>query len=395
MWNVAEVSILRYTKKLKRIQEYLTAHEPQEGGMVGRRTVWLLVPTVVLLSLAVSCMPQTTSGAEVQSVSAATDYTQLVTSTVTVERGALRPTVASSGVIQGRNEVVVVARNPGIVETVHFDLGSRVVQGDVLVTLDNTVARLSANQVERQVENARKAFDLDTRLFERGAISQSALNQSQANLYGLEAQLERARQTLRDTEITAAISGNVAEQGSPLVPGDTVQAGQTIARIIDLQHLQVSLSLGQSQIFSVTEGAEAIVEIRTPTDTIHAEGTVRAISAGSDPRTGSWTVLVDFKNPDPHRIRSGISARVTIRNSEARQYLLVPNAALVNREGSTYVYVMREGTAELTAVQVLDRYGDRTAVEAIEEGLDLEGTAVLTTGLSRVNDGASVVTQYQ
>lgn len=86
---------------------------------------------------------------------------------------------------------------------------------------------------------------------------------------------------------------------------------------------------------------------------------------------------------------------MTIRNSEARQYLLVPNAALVNREGSTYVYVMREGTAELTAVQVLDRYGDRTAVEAIEEGLDLEGTAVLTTGLSRVNDGASVVTQYQ
>jgi RND family efflux transporter MFP subunit len=369
--------------------------KPQGGGMVGRRKVRLLVSIVVLLSLGVSCTPDTSRSAEVESVSAATDYTQLVTSAVNVTRGSLRPTVVSSGIVQGQSEVLAVARTPGIVEAVHFDLGTRVNQGDTLVTLDSTVAALSMSQIERQVENARSALEVDRQLFDRGAISRSTLNQTQATLYGLEAQLARSQETVRDSKITAAMAGYIAEQGSTLHPGDTLQAGQTIARIIDLDNLRVSLSLGQSQIFSVAEGAEAKVDISTPTGPISTVGSVRAISAGSDPRTGSWTVLVDFQNPEPRRIRAGVSARVTILNSSAEQYLLVPNAALVNREGSTYVYVMSNGSAELTAVRVIDRYGDKTAIEPEDDGMDLEGMAVLTTGLSRVNDGASVVTQYQ
>lgn len=363
--------------------------------MVGHKKALFVGVMFLLVTLLTSCEKQAPETAVVDSVSTPTDYTQLVTSSIVVELGALRPTIETSGVVQGRNEVLVKARTAGIVKSIDFELGQRVEQGQRLVTLDDTIPKLSASQIERQAENARKELDVQLQLYERGAISLSSLNQSKAALDGLEAQLERARETLRDTTISAPINGSVADQGTSLVVGETVQVGQTIARIIDLETLRMTLSLGQSQVFLVEEGAEATIEIVTPTEVIRTQGVVRAISSGSDARTGSWTVLVDFDNPRPDVIRSGISANATIINDRAPVHPLVPNAAMVNREGNTYVYVKQENTANLVEVRVLDRYGDRLAIEPVDETFELVGTEVLTSGLSRIDEDSSVVTQYQ
>ena len=359
-----------------------------------RIRVVLVVTGVLLISFGILSRPQKETPPVIEAVAAATDYTQLVTSTVPVKRAALRPTVVANGVIQGRNEVIVKARASGVIESIDSNLGAFVEQGHVLVTLDKTIAQLSVNQVERQTENARKALEVDEQLYERGALSLSALNQSRSTVDGLEAQLARAQDALKDTTIVAPIAGYIADQGGKLVVGDTVQAGQQIVRIIDLAQLSIPISLGQSQIFSVRTGADAIIEIVTPSEVIRSTGKVQAISAGSDSRTGSWTVLVDFENPDPQKIKSGISAKVTVENREAPQYPLVPNAAIVNREGQTYVYVKKDTAAELIAVKILDRYGDLAAVEPVDETKILVGEEVLTSGLSRIDEDTSVVTQY-
>ncbi|HCJ94563.1 MAG TPA: efflux RND transporter periplasmic adaptor subunit [Sphaerochaeta sp.] len=362
--------------------------------MVGHRK-YLAGILVVVLVLAVSCMKEEPQDVAVDTVSASTDYTQLVASAVEVKVAALRPTVQGSGVVQGRNEVVVKSRASGIVTSIEFDLGDTIDKDQVLVRIDDTIANLSLDQATRQVENARKEVDANTQLYERGAVSLSQLNQSKATLAGLEAQLARATDSVRDVVITSPLAGRVADRNAALVVGDSIQAGQTIGRIIDLQTLSISLSFGQSQIFLVREGAQARVVIDTPNETISTTGTVRAISAGSDARTGSWTVVVDFDNPEPDTIRAGISASVTIYNAEAPVYPLVPNAAMVNRDGRSYVYVLQDSIAKLVEVEVVDRYGDTTAVTSLDGTFELPGAKVLTSGLSRVTDGSAVVTQDQ
>ena len=360
--------------------------------MVGHRK-YLAGILVVVLVLAVSCMKEEPQDVAVDSVSASTDYTQLVASAVEVKLAALRPTVQGSGVVQGRNEVVVKSRTSGIVTSVEFDLGDQIDRDQVLVRIDDTIASLSLDQATRQVENARKEVDANTQLYARGAVSLSQLNQSKATLAGLEAQLARATDSLRDVVISSPLAGRVAERNAALVVGDSIQVGQTIGRIIDLQSLSIWLSFGQSQIFLVREGARAVVTIETPNETISTTGKVRAISAGSEARTGSWTVVVDFDNPKPQTIRAGLSASVTIYNAEAPVYPLVPNAAIVNRDGRSYVYVLQDSIAKLVEVEVVDRYGDTTAVTSSDETFELPGAKVLTSGLSRVTDGSAVVTQ--
>jgi RND family efflux transporter MFP subunit len=364
--------------------------------MVGhRRSNWIGIGTLLLILIFVSCEKETQESAAVDSVTATTDYTQLVSSTVVVERAALRPTLFASGVVKGQHEVLVKARTSGVVNSIDFSLGQQVEQGQTLVVLDDTIAKLSASQISLQVQNARKELDVQNQLYDRGAISLSILNQTKSALDGLEAQLERAQETLRDTTISAPIAGSIADEGISLILGDTVQAGQTITRIIDLNEMRIALSLGQSQIFFVQDGAKATIEIITPNEVIRAEGVVGAVSSGSDPRTGSWTAFVDFTNPRPDLIRAGVSANVTIKNDLAPLHPLVPNAAMVNREGKTYVYVKQENSARLVEVEVLDRYGDLMAVEPIDDSYDLVGKEVLTSGLSRIDDETSIVTQYE
>ena len=366
-----------------------------EGHMVAVRKISMILLTLLILIAMTSCVKETQEVAVVESTSAATDYTQLVTSTVVVERAALRPTIEASTVVQGQNELIVKAKTSGVVQSVDFQLGQKVEAGTTLVTLEATAARLAASQLSRQVENARKEVEVQTQLHAKGAVSLSSLNQSKATLEGLESQLERAQATFDDTRVSAPIAGSIADGGFLPVVGDTLQAGQTIARIIDLDNLRASLSLGQSQIFSVHEGANAVIEISTPNETIKAEGVVRAISSGSDARTGSWTVLVDFPNPRPELIRSGVSAKVTIENDRAPLHPLVPNAAMVNRDGKTYVYVRNGSTADLVEVAVVDRYGDNLAIRPIDEDFDIVGSEVLVSGLSRIEDGSSVATGYE
>lgn len=328
----------------------------------------------------------------VEAVSGTTDYSQLVSSAVLVERKPLRSQLYASGTVHGQTEAIIKMNTAGTIESIDFELGQEVEQGEVLVHLNNRVASLSFDQIEKQVENSKSQLEANEKLYERGAISLSQLNASKSTLSGLEAQLKRAKESLSDTTVVSPIRGRVAEKDASLVIGDSVRLSQVIGRVIDVEKLRLTLSVGQSQVFLIKEGYEAIVTIVTPQKSYKVNGVVKAISAGSDARTGSWTVLVDFDNPDPSVIRAGVSAEVSIINKDAPSYLIIPNAAMVYRNNKTYVYRVENSSASLVEVTIIDTYGDNTAVETTNPDEVLENEKVLVSGLSSVKDGDSVVT---
>lgn len=351
-----------------------------------------IVLIVLLIPLLLSCTKTEEQPLLLDEVAAATDYTQVVSSAVQVIQAPLRDRVLGSGTIQGRDEVSVKARASGVIKSIDFNLGATLEKDQVLLTLDDTIASLNVSQLENQYNNSLKELKANQQLYERGAISLVQLTQTQSSVDGLGAQLEQVKNNLKNTQIKTPISGSVAEKTN-LVVGDLIQAGQQIVRVIDLKKLRVTLPVGQNQLFLIQEGAPAIITIRTPTETIEAEGVVSAISAGSDSRTGSWSVLVDFTNPRPSLIKAGISAEVTIFNENAPTYTLVPNSAMVYRDGMTSVYMVEGSSAKKIQVKVVDQYGDQSAVKSMEEGITLVGKKVLVSALSRIFDGSSVITQ--
>ena len=356
------------------------------------------VKTVSILSILIlplvlfSCTKSQEEPLVLDALAAVTDYTQVVSSAVPVKQEALRNQVFGSGTIQGREAVSIKARVSGEIKSIDFNLGETLEKDRVILTLDKKIADLQVNQLQNQFESIKKELDVNKKLKEKGAISQDELNLTQSRADGIEAQLEQVKNALSNTEIKTPISGSVAEKTS-LVVGDLIQAGQQIARVVDLEKLRLTLPVGQNQLFLIKEGAPAIITIRTPTEVIEAEGVVSAISASSDTRTGSWSVLVDFTNPRPSLIKAGISAEVVIFNEDAPTYTLVPNSAMVYRDGTTSVYIVEGSSARQVQVQVVDQYGDQSAVESMEKGVTLIGKKVFVSALSRILDGSSVVTQ--
>lgn len=361
--------------------------------MLSRKSASWLIVLFIVVAISVSCTKQQEQTiAVVEAVSAATDYTQIVSSAVSVQTKALRDKVIGSGTVQGQQEVSIKARTSGEIKKVLVSLGSYLNKGDILLELDDTVANLTLSQLQKQSENATKELAVNEQLYAKGAISLSALNQSRSNADGLAAQLQNARNTLSNMSITTPIDGSVAEVAK-LVEGDLLLTGTQVARIVDLKHLRVTLAVGQNQLFLIKEGAKADVVIATPSQAITAQGTVSAISASSDSRTGSWTVYIDFENPRPELLKAGITAQVTIYNDDAPVYTLVPNAAIVNRNAKTYVFVANGTTAQLIEVRVDDQFGDLTAVESMQSGYDLSDKKVLVSALSRLVDGSSISSQ--
>ncbi|MCF7944807.1 MAG: efflux RND transporter periplasmic adaptor subunit [Spirochaetia bacterium] len=332
-----------------------------------------------------------TSWNDSDAVTGATDYAPLVSSAVPVEKAALRSKVVGSGIISGQQEAAIRAKNAGDIKKISFELGDELSEGQVLLTLDDTIAELNVLQLEQQYETAEADLASKEETYERGSLSASQLTQARASLNGLEAQLAQAREALRNTRITTPIKGRVAQKSPDLVIGDQVQPGQQLARVVDLENLRIRLSLGQDQILLVREGYEAEIRIDTPKTAFTAQGVVKAISAGSDTRTGSWTVLVDFPNPAPEILKAGMSAEVIIFNRDAEMYTVVPGASIVYRNGKTYVFIVEDETARIVEIEIIDRYGNLTAVEPLESDLNLLDYSVLVSGLSRVQSGDAAV----
>ena len=364
-----------------------------------------LALSVLILIFLTSCMPGGEDGAQeggeemasaswVVDTAGVTEFSSVVSQTAPVTWRALREYVYASAPVRGIREAVLRADVPGTIESIDVNLGETVQEGDILVTLASDISSLTVQQLEAQRDTLARQLEAQKVLYERGAVSRTALLNTESSLKGIEAQLTSAQDTLSGSFISSPIPGRIGYLDDSLVIGTTVSPNQVIARVVDNSRMKLVFSVGQSQLFQIREGYRATVTISTRYERYESEGVVTAISAASDESTGSWRVVVEADNPDADSIRAGMSADIAIFNSDAPLQFIVPNSAMVYRNGMTYVYLLEsENTARLLEVNLLDTYGDYTAVSAIDDAVDLTGRDVLVTRLDAIQSGDVVVTR--
>ncbi|HSV56222.1 MAG TPA: hypothetical protein VLH39_03830, partial [Magnetospirillaceae bacterium] len=117
------------------------------------------------------------------------------------------------------------------------------------------------------------------------------------------------------------------------------------------------------------------------------KGTVAAVAAGADFSTGSFPVVVAFRNGFAGRVKSGMSASVSIATRKAEPAVVIPSAALLRRGSEYAVFVDAGGTAEVRPVTLGRRSGIRVEVLS---GL-AEGDKLIISALTRLRPGVFVV----
>lgn len=154
-----------------------------------------------------------------------------------------------------------------------------------------------------------------------------------------QAELEAARLNLSYTNITAPITGYIAQKN--LQAGDRIQPGQALMAVVPLQQAYIEANFKETQLNNVRVGQPATITADIyPDYTYH--GHVAGIRAGTgaafsllppENATGNWIKVVrrvpvkiylDKPPPPEHPLRMGLSMVVTIDASDQSGPMLVP-----------------------------------------------------------------------
>lgn len=185
----------------------------------------------------------------------------------------------------------------------------------------------------------------------------------------------------------SSLFGGGGATGEELKVGSRLSAGQTAFQIIDLQDMRVMAQVEETDVPDVQEGQSVEIFLDAYPD-ITFTGKVTQVGVRS--QTGSagttiFPVVVQMDRTDIP-LRLGYNATVDIEVLSKTGVIAVPITALVEEDGTEYVFVVEEGKAYLREIKT----GDRTEEWVqVARGLD-EGERVVVEGVGKVKEGQKV-----
>jgi HlyD family secretion protein len=217
-----------------------------------------------------------------------------------------------------------------------------------------------------------------------------------AQVRQMKAALDYAETQLAATEIKAPVSGTVlqriVERGEMVSPSAFGESGArtSVVALADLNDLQIELDISQTDFARLTMGQRAeIVPEAFPN--LKYTGFIAEIAPEANRAKATVQVKVKVDNPD-EQLRPEMNARVNFlteaqpTQGKSSPRVLVPKAAVVRRDGSTFVFVVKGNKVEQRSIRLGEEAGD---FYYVFEGLS-GGESTATTGAEKLRDGNRV-----
>lgn len=325
--------------------------------------------------------------------------------------GPIQQEARMIGEVEALAEVYLAPKVSGRLIRLDVQEGERVRKGEVVAVIDSDAFRAEIRHAEAAVavaeaglkaaeaarDNARLEHERTGRLFQQGAAPESsrdnadaAFRGATANVAVATAELERARAALElarinldESTVKAPFDAVVAQ--TLLDPGALVSPGRAVVRLVSVDTVKVTAAVAERYLGDLVEGATIA---RVTVDALGGReftGILKRISPVLDAATRTARVDIHIPNPS-HALKPGMYARVTLVTRERCSAVLVPNDAVLGREGSQYVFVVEDATARRRRMT-----GGLWGAQFTEvlEGL-AQGELVVTSGGGNLFDGARV-----
>lgn len=334
-----------------------------------------------------------------------------------------RSILDASGFVTPRRIATVSSKVTGKVAEVLIEEGQRVEEGQLLAKLETTEAQAQVDLLQSQLVSSQSQLaealtllDLAERnlarqqeLHERALVATSTLdsarsdrdakkarvNSVQKSVKVAQEQLDVAKIGLVNMEIRAPFAGVIvakaAQPGEMISP---VSAGGGFTRtgigtIVDMDSLEVQVDVNEAYIGRV-QSKMAVDAVLNAYPDWKIPGEVIAIIPTADRSKATVKVRIALNSKDP-RIVPDMGVRVSFLESVEvaaanSANFWIPQKAVVERDGSQYVFLFDDGKAAQTEVNIAERQGSDALINS---GLS-DGQQVILTPADLV-DGAAVV----
>lgn len=298
-----------------------------------------------------------------------------------VDSVKLERAVSAVGTLRSHDSVMLRPEVSGRISEINFTEGGKVEKGQVLVRLDDSVAKARVQQARANLQLAGSQHRRSVELNKQGFVSRQARDEAASNLAVQQAAVALAEAELEKTTIQAPFDGLVGLRTVSV--GDYVGPGTDLVPIEAVDPLNVDFRIPEQFLGSVAVGSRLHVSFDALAG-FQREGTVGAISPQVDVGGRSLLLRANVPNPDD-LLRPGLFARVQLELAET-QGLVVPESALAPSGDAQYVYRVENGVVKRVMVQIGQRMG---AHVEIVSGLN-EGDDVVVSGLQKIRDGIEV-----
>jgi len=314
--------------------------------------------------------------------SASAQRTSIPVETAPARRATTGMDVRAIGSLRSDESVTVAPEIAGRIAEVAFSEGQNVRQGDVLVRLDDALAKAEVADAKARLELARSNFDRATELAKRGAGTERARDEATAAFETGRVALELAQVRLSKHTITAPFPGVVGLRSVSV--GAFVNAGAALINLEKIDSLKVDFKIPELFLSQIRIGQPIEVRVDALPDRAF-EGTIYAIDPQVDINGRALSLRARLPNAE-RALRPGLFARILIKGMTEREVVLVPESAIVPRGGETLVYRVENGKA----IEAKVRLGQRKSGNVeILEGLQPD-SSVVVAGHHRLRDGADV-----
>jgi HlyD family secretion protein len=226
------------------------------------------------------------------------------------------------------------------------------------------------------------------------------ISAAEAEVRQMKAALDYANTQLAATEIKAPVTGTVleriVERGEMVSPSAFGGSGArtSVVDLADLTDLQVELDISQTDFARLTPSQRAEI-IPEAYPNLRFTGFIAEIAPEANRAKSTVQVKVKVENPN-EQLRPEMNARVNFLSekvpsgdSKTVARVLVPKAAVVKKDNSAFVFVVKGNKVEQRTIRTGDESGDAYVVL---DGLS-GNESVAVTEVDKLRDGSRVKVQ--
>jgi len=394
----------------------------KSSGM-GRRVMYAAIPVLIFAGIVAAAYAFRSLKPVVEVASAAKP-----------DAGGRQALLNASGYITPRRRATIAAKITGRVTGVFFDEGTRVAQGQLLATLDESdvkrafdsakadrdSAQAAIADYEVQLRNAQIALRRAEQLQKAGVQTQEALDNAGTAADSLKAKIALAKQQVAASEARIAVAQQAVDnctirapfagvvvskdaQVGEMVSPNSAGGGFTrtgIATIVDMHSNEIEVDVNESYIARVENGQQVTATLDAyPDKPIPSK--VRTVIPTADRQKATVKVRITIVDLEKYNfILPDMGVKVAFLENEQpaakdknkdkekgpQAVAFIPKSAVRSDSNASFVFLVRDGKVERRAVNLgMDRGTDVAVLAGVSPG-----DALVVKGPESLHDGEKV-----
>lgn len=288
-----------------------------------------------------------------------------------------------SGTIIESMGTVLSFKVPGTLKTLYVSEGTKVAKGQLIGELDAQSLRDMYDISLASLATAQDTYDRMAKLHAAGTITDMKWVEIENALSAAKSSAAIALNNLNDTRLYAPFSGYISEKIADI--GSTVAPAAPVVKLVKIENVKISISVGENEISKMEKGAEAVFNVPALGEQTY-RCTLTDKNVTANPLSRTYEVTFSCPNPDGSLL-PGMICRLSLSAKDSREAITLPvSAVLLDNSNRYFVWIVNKGHAEKRYVTAKTYSGENMIIES---GLT-QGDKVITQGQQKVSANTAI-----